>query len=238
MYTTINAEFSQPQSWDETKKLLLASRRNGIESQNLPASFALSPAMLDVFAEMLPEEHGLASRVKDFKRKTGREPLVDEVFRAIVTQTGEELLVQSQNKGKAARTILGNPSVTREMPIGTFGGIHTHPIDSMPSSVDLEVLVCGITIIEIIVTPRRVHVLLRTTQTPNLGYRVPAKGYLHSVGVKQGLTQDLSVLGLHGSTSDLAGDLGAWTATDGALKELHIARYEASRGKTLFERKC
>lgn len=228
-----------PTTWDEFKQILLLGRRAGVNEIGLTSVFQMGDVLMDTFDEMLPRGNIATDTKKKIDIALGRASIGEEVGRSLATdELGTKLFVQKRNTGTSTPTSTGVRLTLQQTP-GTIGDIHTHPIDVMPSGGDLTAILTGTHVVKMIVTPRRVFVLVRTNKTPNFPQQLVALGYVKEMGKQKGklvgAPSDFLDEWMPGLATDMRQDMN-WTTDYASLAELHIRCYEAKRGNNVFKK--
>jgi hypothetical protein len=226
-----------PISWAVMQGLILTHRNAGIPKAELPNSFIMSEKLVGAMDEMHPRMNRFAYMQLVWMISLGRMQELDEVGRLLIANEDfSKLQVQTRNSGEVKRT-LNAQKLTQSSHVRMVGHMHSHPIDSFPTGTDLSSILLGDLVVEIIPTPRRIHFLLRTTDTVVYDNEDVVKGYLREMGRAKGKTADQqyrtifdssNLFGFEDIISDYL-DPDVWTVDDRDLKQLHIVRYEGSR---------
>lgn len=217
-----------PMSWDEWKKLILEHKTSGIPPQNIPDSFIMADGFMNHFDQMLPARNGI---IDDSKYKEAAEKARNfwEVGRGIRTDAeNSRFLIQEKNCGESGKNEHGVYLHRKPIP-GEIAALHTHPVDSMPSSADLLYLIYPPNVLEGVITPHRVILMIKTIKTPVFYLPAVAKGYLHQMKKEQSVENMVSPM--HQKEKQ------CWETTYADLAKLHIVGYEAPRGENVFVRK-
>jgi hypothetical protein len=205
--------------WAEWKKIILENRAKGIPEAEAPESFLVGQSLMETFQEMLPvDNHGDFDYNKFPNAAAVAEHGFEVVRSFVVDASGSRLLVHAKNHGNSKRKY----RVERQPPDREIGLLHTHPIDVMPSSIDVTPFLYGSGVIEYVVTPNRVIAFFRTDKTQKFTSPFTTKSYIEGMGRSKGKH---------------IGQEGAWSVEYEDLKELRILAYEAVRGKNKFVRK-
>lgn len=233
------------QTWVSVADLILSHRIDGIPESELPASFRLSEPLIQAMDAMHPRMNAFSYMMFVLQLRVGTLTELDEVGRLLITDSSrKKILVQNVNGGTVKRTLTGQRLSQKGHP-DMIGHMHSHPIDSFPTAPDLHGILLGWTSFEIIPTPRRIHMMVRTKLTPQFSSVDVLTGYLRAMGSSKRKTVgdrygelfdhlraggvDLEAMG--GYDPDL------WELDDDDLSELHIARFEGPRSGKFMKRK-
>ena len=227
----------RPLSYEKWEKLVLKYTERGIPLYRAPSTFTLTETFMKTFDEMLPVKNGKLDTSIQSEAVSKAEKRL-EVGRGISSGPyGKHLLVEAKDSGYSEAKPEGSYLYRDPIPY-EIGSIHTHPPDlnPMPSSMDVTRMVQGESL-SIVVTPRKVVTLLRSSKTPFLPKRVDAENFMSQMAErkKKHILIFSPTTHKEKELEDLE-DTKLWVTNYSDLSELDILSYEAKRGKPIFTR--
>lgn len=229
----------KPALWKDIRTAIITGRELGINEVGFPPAFTISEAFSKVFNEMIPSKGIIEELTHKVGVRVGTTPIGVETARGVRIRLPSELLIDGKNNGKPVENLTGVGVERRTLP-GEIANLHTHPIDVLPSAVDLVKLIEGVHVFEGIISPRNSYLLFRTTKTPKYPSLI-AEGYVMAMGKAKkkmpSIYEDVEFIGgnFPGFLTEMRTQKN-WQPDLSDLHELGIIIYKAPRSSNLFTR--